>query len=131
MHEITATLLMAHPTIAHLAISHLATDPGALYLVIVLNCFIVLLVIAATCGLWIGKQQLRQVSDWLHAVELNPQQMRYAIALQRVQLAEHRLGVVTWQNRWQMRSRQFRQIMQLVQLVRIIMLIQSGRYRIR
>ena len=64
-----------------------------------------------------------ELSEWLGSVELNPQRLRYAIALQRIQVAQQRLGMANWQ----VRSRQLRQLIQLIQLLRTIALVQSGR----
>ena len=99
-------------------------ETGIVQLVIGFNCVIALLILGATYWLWIGKQSIRQLSAWLSVLELNPQQWRYVIALQRVQLAEQRLEVAKWQRR----SRQLTQLIQLVQLLRTIALMQSGRY---
>ena len=100
--------------------------PELIRLVVGMNGLVVLLIWASIYGLWRGKQRLRELSDRLRWLDLNPQQLRYAIALQRMQLAQQRLGLA----KWQMRSRQFTQLLQLLQLLRLMMLMQSGRHRL-
>ncbi len=68
---------------------------------------------------------LRALNVQLHEIELSPQQVRYAIALKRVQLAETRLDVGLWQRR----SRQIYQALRLIQLLQWVLLYRrrSGR----
>lgn len=100
------------------------TRAEAIYLVVGLNSLIAVGVFCAAYFLWRWKQQLRELSGWLREVDLGPQRLRYAITLQRVQLAQQRLEVA----RWQRRSQQLREFIQLVQLLRLMVLIRSGRY---
>lgn len=99
-------------------------------LVIVLNGLIALGVCWLAYGLWQWRQGLIGFNRWLQSTgntaRRTPQEMGYALTLQRVQLTQVRLQL----SRWQLRSRQFRQLLKLLQLLRTLLIYRAGQGRL-
>ncbi|MEL6469109.1 MAG: hypothetical protein AAFQ74_05235 [Cyanobacteria bacterium J06623_4] len=95
-------------------------------LVIALNCLIAALVFALSYLLWRGRCRLARLVAVLESFRLVPGQVGYAVVLQRAQLAETRLGLVTLRRR----SQQMQQVLRLIKLLRVVLLYRAGR-RIR
>lgn len=90
--------------------------------VIGLNCLTAVLIGWLAYRLWRWRCELAQVTAWLNT-GLAPQQMGYAIALKRAQLAETRLELT----RLQLRSKQIRQIAQFIKFLRLLLLYRAAR----
>ena len=92
------------------------------YIVIGLNTFLAIGVLALARQLWRWRSGLVQLTLSLQSVNVVPGEMGYALMFRRVQLVEARLGVAQFQRR----SRQLKQLLQLLSLLRIILRYGSG-----
>ncbi len=90
--------------------------------VVCLNCLLAVLISWLAYRLWQWRCQLIQVTAWLNTRSA-PQQMSYAIAFKRAQLAGTRLELA----RLQLRSKQIRQIAQFIKFLRLLLLYRATR----
>lgn len=99
-------------------------------IVSILNSLIALGVCWLAYGLWQWRARIVVFHSWLQSTDNTarntPQEMGYALTLQRVQLTQLRLGLA----RWQLRSRQLRQLFKLLKLLRTLLIYRVGRRRL-
>lgn len=86
------------------------------------NGGLALIILWLALGMWRWRSQLQLLTVWLEQQHLSPQQMGYAIALQRAQVVSARLSIA----QWQLLTRQLAQWVKLLRLLRWILI-----YRMR